>query len=47
MSTKNKKNIASQALLEMESLKDSIKEESKNTLKSMLADVVKDGNFIQ
>lgn len=42
MSTKNKKNIASQALLEMESLKDSIKEESKNTLKSMLADVVKD-----
>lgn len=42
MSTNNKKNIASQALLEMESLKDSIKEESKNTLKSMLADVVKD-----
>ena len=42
MSTKNKKNIASQALLEMESLKDSIKEESKNTLKSMLTDVVKD-----
>lgn len=42
MSTKNKKNMASQALLEMESLKDSIKEESKNTLKSMLADVVKD-----
>ena len=42
MSTKNKKNIASQALLEMESLKDSIKEESKNTLKSKLADVVKD-----
>ena len=41
MSTKNKKNIASQALLEMESLKDSIKEESKNTLKSMLTDVVK------
>ena len=42
MSTNNKKNIASQALLEMESLKDSIKEESKNTLKSMLADVVRD-----
>ena len=42
MGTKDKKNIASQALLEMESLKDSIKEESKNTLKSMLADVVKD-----
>ena len=42
MSTKNNKNIASQALLEMESLKNSIKEESKNTLKSMLADAVKD-----
>ena len=42
MGTKDKKNIASQALLEMESLKDSIKDESKNTLKSMLADVVKD-----
>lgn len=42
MSTKNNKNIASQALLEMESLKDSIKEESKNALKSMLAEAVKD-----
>lgn len=39
---KDNKNIASEALLEMNSLKEAIKEESKNTLKAMLGDVVKD-----
>lgn len=39
---KDNKNIASEALLEMNSLKEAIKEESKNTLKAMLGDAVKD-----
>ena len=40
--SKNNKNTASEALLEMNSIKDAIKEESKNTLRAMLGDVVKD-----
>jgi len=39
---KDNKNIASEALLEMNSLKEAIKEESKNTLKAMLGEAVKD-----
>ena len=38
----NKKSISSQALLEMNDIKKAIKEESKSTIKSMLADAVKD-----
>ena len=41
MSKKNK-NITSEALLEMNSLKEAIKEESKNTLRTMLGEAVKD-----
>lgn len=40
--SKNNKNTTSEALLEMNSIKDAIKEESKNTLRAMLGDVVKD-----
>ena len=41
MSTKNKKSIASQALLEMDAIKSALKEESKNTLNSLLAEAVR------
>lgn len=41
MGTNNKKNIASEALLEMDSIKQSINEESKNFLKDMLQEAVK------
>ena len=37
----NKKSISSQALLEMNEIKNAIKEESKNTIKAMLAEAVK------
>jgi len=40
--SKDKKNIASEALLEMNSIKEAIKEESKNTLRTILGDAVKD-----
>jgi len=40
--SKNNKNTTSEAILEMNSIKDAIKEESKNTLRAMLGDVVKD-----
>ena len=40
--SKNNKSLASQALLEMEDIKNAIKEESKKTLKSMLSEAVKD-----
>jgi len=38
----NKKSISSQALLEMNEIKNAIKEESKNTIKAMLSEAVKD-----
>ena len=38
----NKKSISSQALLEMSDIKKAIKEESKNTIKAMLSEAVKD-----
>ena len=41
MSTKNKNTWASQALLEMDSITSAIKEESKNTLNSFLAEAVR------
>jgi hypothetical protein len=41
MSTKNKNKWASQALLEMDSITSAIKEESKNTLNSFLAEAVR------
>jgi hypothetical protein len=41
MSTKNKKNIVSQALLEMDAITSAIKEESKNTLNTFLAEAVR------
>lgn len=41
MSTKNKKNLASQALLEMDAITSAIKEESKNTLNALLAEAVR------
>ena len=41
MSTKNKKNLASQALLEMDAITSAIKEESKNTLNTLLAEAVR------
>jgi hypothetical protein len=41
MSTKNKKNIASQALLEMDAITSAIKEESKNTLNILLSEAVR------
>ena len=37
----NKKSISSQALLEMNEIKNAIKEESKNTIKAMLSEAVK------
>ena len=37
----NKKSISSQALLEMDKIKSAIKEESKNTIKAMLSEAVK------
>lgn len=40
--SKENKNIASEALLEMNSIKDTIKEESKSTLRALLGDAVKD-----
>ena len=40
MSTKNKKSVASQALLEMDAITSAIKEESKNTLNTLLAEAV-------
>ena len=41
MSTKDKKNVASQALLEMDYIAESLKNESKSTLKSLLGEAVK------
>lgn len=41
MSTKNNKNLASQALLEMDAITSAIKEESKNTLNILLAEAVR------
>ena len=41
MSTKNKKSVASQALLEMDAITSAIKEESKNTLNTLLAEAVR------
>ena len=41
MSTKNKKSVVSQALLEMDAITSSIKEESKNTLNTLLAEAVR------
>ena len=38
----NKKSIATQALMEMDDLKNAIKEESKSTIKTMLSEAVKD-----
>ena len=38
----NKKSISAQALKEMDKIKDAIKEESKNTIKAMLSEAVKD-----
>ena len=38
----NKKSISSQALKEMDEIKNAIKEESKNTIKAMLSEAVKD-----
>lgn len=40
--SKNNKNITSEAILEMNSIRDAIKEESKNTLRAILGDAVKD-----
>lgn len=42
MSTNNKKSVASQALLDLDSIKNQIKEESKDTLKTLLSEAVKD-----
>lgn len=42
MSTKNKKNLASQALLEMDAITSAIKEESKNTLNTLLSEAIRD-----
>ena len=42
MSTKNNKNLASQALLEMEQITSAIKEESKKSIEVLLAEAVKD-----
>lgn len=42
MSTKSNNSMASKALLELDSIKKTIKEESKNTLKSLLTEAVKD-----
>jgi hypothetical protein len=42
MSVNNKKNLAKEALLELEQIKGAIKEESKDALKSLLAETVKD-----
>ena len=41
MTTKNKKSIASQALMEMESIKEAIKNEKENSLKTLLGEAVK------
>jgi len=41
MTTKNKKSIASQALMEMESIKEAIKNEKDNSLKALLGEAVK------
>jgi hypothetical protein len=41
MSGKNNKNLASQALLEMDAITSAIKEESKNTLNTLLAEAVR------
>ena len=38
----NKKSISTQALMEMNDIKKAIKEESKNTIKAMLSEAVKD-----
>lgn len=42
MSTKNKKSVAAEALMEMDGIKAAIKEESKSTLSSLLQEAVKD-----
>lgn len=42
MSTKNKKSVAAEALMEMENIKKTIKEESKSTIESLLKEAVKD-----
>lgn len=42
MSTKTKKSVAAEALMEMEDIKQTIKEESKSTIASLLKEAVKD-----
>lgn len=42
MSTKNKKSVAAEALMEMDNIKQTIKEESKSTIESLLKEAVKD-----
>ena len=42
MSTKNKKSVAAEALMEMDNIKASLKEESKSTIASLLKEAVKD-----
>jgi len=42
MSTKNKKNIAAEALVEADNIKAAIKEESKSTIQNLLQEAVKD-----
>ena len=42
MSTKNNKNLATEALLEMEQITSAIKEESKKSINVLLAEAVKD-----
>ena len=42
MSTKNKKSIASQALLDMDAITNAIKEESKKSISLLLSEAVKD-----
>jgi len=42
MSTKNKKSVAAEALMEMDNIKQTIKEESKSTIASLLKEAVKD-----
>ena len=42
MSAKNKKSVAAEALMEMDSIKSALKEESKSTIQSLLQETVKD-----
>ena len=42
MSAKNKKSVAAEALMEMDSIKTALKEESKSTIQSLLQETVKD-----